>query len=214
MKKVLICSLLRRKLHLDEFLNNLSKLTWTNKQFYFLINDAEFDVSQQRFPENSEINVLNVNSIPDKRVFDVRKRIYYLLACLRNVLLLKFYFSDADYFLSIDSDIVIKQNAIETLIAQNKDFISCNISNDYNKGVYTNAMVKVKDKYKHLNKSEVRNLTECDVTGACFLLSRKVFEDNSFPLYNWHKLGEDISFCETVKVKKYTYPNLAIHKMK
>jgi len=219
---MLIASLLRRKKHLADFLKGIYSINYEPKEYYFLINDAEFNIKDDFLefinPNNTHYDVINFNSIPDRRTINTRRITYYLLAVLRNIVLLKFYFSEHSHLFFIDSDIIIlNPNILNILLAQHKDIISCNIANDYGKGRFTNAMVKIgDDAYKHLPL--VNKLTECDLTGACTLFSKNIFK-NGYPLYGWDRRGEDISFCKELQklgIKLYTYPaqNLVIHKMK
>jgi len=217
-KKVMVASLLRRKIFLDEFMGSLRKLSYDNKHLYFLINDpkfneSEFDLSFDNFKTVS-IDRIDFKTMDDVRKGGIRRKIYYLLAVLRNIVLVKFYFSDDDYLFFVDSDIMLKENALETLLSLDKDFVSCNICNDYGVGKYTNALVKRGNGWKHLSTGDVKGLTKCDLTGSAFLISKKLL--TNYPLYDWNSMGEDTGFCERVSkdFEIFTYPGLAEHHMR
>jgi len=133
---------------------------------------------------------------------------------LRNKVIDYFLSTDCEYLFSIDSDVIVNLDCLKKLLDVDKDMVSALIYNDYGRGNIGNVMVGL-DKPKHLGFKEQKEIFECDITGACFLIKRRVLEAGC--KYGYHVYGEDIPFCREVKkqgFKIFSRKDLAIHEMR
>lgn len=118
------------------------------------------------------------------------------LAYLRNEILDEFLKSDCEYFLSIDTDIIIPEHSISQLIKHEEDIVSMLIRNN-DKTICHNFFING----QQIEKEVINGLIPVDMTGAVYLISRRVIE--SGVRYNYDRLGEDIPFCQSAKEKGF-----------
>jgi GT2 family glycosyltransferase len=110
-----------------------------------------------------------------------------------------------DFLLSIDSDILVKPDILNKLLDDKKDIVSALVYNghEYGKDWFNYRIHTVKNGregyfiYEYMPK----NIFEVDVTGACYLIARKVID--SKVKYKPTTFGEDIGFCEEAKKKGF-----------
>lgn len=117
------------------------------------------------------------------------------LAKLRNMLLEEFLKSDCDYLLSIDTDIILPKGSVKQLLSDNKDIVSMLIKNSDVLNVH-NFFING----KHVEEVK-EGLIPVDMTGAVYLIKRRVIEAGV--KYVYHKLGEDIPFCNSAREKGF-----------
>jgi len=214
--KILIgCPVRNREWILNDYLESIKKLNFPKKNISlcFIVNDST-DNSERilRIFQNNNIkkydNILiltkNLNTPVDNRSGTVRNILYGSLANLRNHLLDVAKILNVDYLFSIDSDILVSSNSLVDLLECNKDIISMQIWNDERK-IFPNILIKNPDSTKkaefvHYKKFPTNSIFECDATGACYLLSKNVFENVK---YSWHVQGEDMAFCKDAKDLNY-----------
>lgn len=116
---------------------------------------------------------------------------YDSLAKLRNRLIEEFLNSDCNYLFSIDSDIIIPKGSLGKLIDNDKDICSMLLRNHPHIKAHN-----VMSNGRHL-KYIPHGLIECDLTGAVYLIKRKVIE--SGVRYANNRNGEDVPFCSNAK---------------
>src|SRR5690606_8484388 len=95
--------------------------------------------------------------------------------------------SDCDYLFSVDTDILVPPNALSHLIARDKDIIGAHIWNTSDKR-YPNFMRYTDDertKLRHVRNFEPGTMFEVDLTGAVYLIKRKVVEAGA--RYGYHR---------------------------
>ena len=146
-----------------------------------------------------------------------RRHIYPVLADLRNVIRKFFLNTDYDYMFTIDSDVLVKPNVLKELLALDTLAASAVIYNDKGRGVIGNAMIIESAepfRAKHVMLDNVGDVFEADLSGACTLYKREVFERGFF--YKDGPVGEDVSFSCQLKeagIKFKMKKNLAYHCM-
>jgi len=225
MERICIGSIIRdREWILPAFFNHILNIEYPKEKIdlIFLFNDIS-DNSLDCVPLASlrdyhSLNLFNLyfGAQPDRRDGKRRQRFKHF-AFLRNTL--KDYFlllTKAKYLLSIDSDILVYPKALEILLSQQKDIISALITNDYGRGKYTNALMQIDiGKYKHLDfEQPILQCIPCDVTGACCLIKREVFEKGVH--WDYDSWGEDIYFSNQARemgFNLFTIKGIARHIM-
>lgn len=150
-------------------------------------------------------------------------QIYKHLANLRNEIC---DFAITDYLFSVDSDILlIDKDIIFKLLSHDKKIVSSIIWNGYEFSdkpyMYSNAIhtkdwiniapfnkINVKN---ILRKDHISNLQEVDITGACYLLHKDVYNNKNIR-YKEHMHGEDLMFCKNAKEQGYKlYVDVSIY---
>lgn len=205
------CPVRDRAWILPYYLEHISKLDYDTRRLIpcFVVNDSSDrteEILRKWAYENSSryskviIEVFNQGQIPDRRTQEVRNRIYHSLANVRNKFLEIACNNGADYVFSIDSDILVPPNALKDLLKHNKDIIAAQIWNDASKR-YPNILIDQNGVIRHYFNFPKNQLFRCDVTGAVYLISRKVVV--SGVKYGYHHQGEDIAFCKDAKAKGF-----------
>jgi cellulose synthase/poly-beta-1,6-N-acetylglucosamine synthase-like glycosyltransferase len=137
---------------------------------------------------------------------DRENRDYTLFTIVRNhfLKLLNDKSIEWDYLFSVDSDIIVHKDILNSLLAHQKSIVSALVYNgmhwgnkEYNYRVKKEQGRKGYCVYQHLPQ----NIFEVDVTGACYLIKREVIEAGV--KYKQTPFGEDIGFCETAKQKGF-----------
>lgn len=116
-----------------------------------------------------------------------------------------------DYLFSVDSDILVPSNSLRKLISNDKDICSMLVNNMATRRGYGKDAMNIleykgrsQDKCQHLYEHVLaypqNTVFEVEVTGAAYLIKRKVLSDVR---YEWHNQGEDIGFCVNAKKKGY-----------
>ena len=198
--KVLIAAPVRdRAWVLPEYLKAIENLIFDgNIQYYFLINDSTDNSKQiledfQQRKNNCVIEEINYNTPKDERNGVRSAHTFYTLANLRNHILEYFLSTDCDILYSIDTDVIVKPESLQELIKIDADITSTFIFNTkvqkWNRG---NVLIGI-DKIKHIDAALREEVFNCSVTGAVYIIKRKVIEAGC--KYAWHRLGEDIPFC-------------------
>lgn len=204
---VLIAAPVRnRETHLPQYLEGLRNLQYPKDRigFFFLVNDStdkslellrDFKWSCATGYRECVVDVLDLGTVPDRRKWEARKKVYKALATLRNRILDYFENSDYDYLFSVDSDIYVKPNVLERLMSHQKPFVAAMISNMPKKMV-PNAMVRSRGDLRRFYPPEGEAaIYEVAVTGAVGLMTREVLGSR----YAWSKQGEDIPFCDSLR---------------
>jgi len=198
---------------LPTYLEHIYNLNYDKKKIIlcFVINDSR-DASESIInkwlaeygEEYSSTIVVHCNQgqIPDERTHYVREKIYHTLSIVRNKFLDTALRSRADYLFSVDSDILVQPETLNELLKSDKDIVAAQIWNDASKR-YPNILMKNKaGTIRHYFDFPKNSLFKCDVTGAVYLISRRVLEAGV--RYGYHRQGEDITFCEDAKAKRFT----------
>ncbi len=145
------------------------------------------------------------------------------LAILRNKLLdIVFNEYKSDYFLSVDSDIIVYPEIVKSLLSFNKDIISNLVYNDLHFSIADkpheshigNIMKKENGSLRHIKPIPMNKLIEVDLTGAVYLINRRVYDAGV--RYANRPKGEDAGFCEDAQrkgFKLYCYTRLCEHLM-
>jgi len=205
------CPVRNRDWILPKYLEHIYNLNFPkgNLSLCFIINDSTdktfdllIDFKRKNAREYGSILLVNMDlgQIEDKRTSAVRREIYKGLAELRNVLLDVANQENVDYLFSVDSDILVPQFALTSLILSKKDIVSGQIWNDPSK-TFPNIMIKKDGKYIHYKNFPRESLFPCDVTGAVYLLKKEVIQNVR---YAFHPLGEDVAFCENAQEKGFS----------
>jgi cellulose synthase/poly-beta-1,6-N-acetylglucosamine synthase-like glycosyltransferase len=133
------------------------------------------------------------------------RRDYNLFAVVRNTFLRKIKPLDFDYFFSVDSDVLLNPDDLNQLLSHNKDVVSAVLFNGVKDNIdYYNIFKMTNQGYRPFKTSFLNNysgLVEVDVTGACYLISKKVL--NAGVKYGNYPAGEDGYFCRKAQSKGF-----------
>lgn len=205
-----------REFVIDRYLDHIDNISYPKNHIslYFLINDSkdntESILRQFKQIHNHEYNSIIIETMNRKIPEDIRSTkirnefIYNHLSILKNHIMSKV---NTDKLLFIDSDILVPDDIINNLLNANKDIISSLIYNGYlhcpeAPYKFPNIMRLEEDGiYKHIYNYYVKNastlsdqkLCKVDLTGAVFLLDKKVYKNVKF---GYHCQGEDAYFCK------------------
>lgn len=233
---ITFCTLVRnREWVLPYFLDGIKSIDYDKSKIdiLFVVNNStdnsEKILKHFRLENKESYNSIRVKTIDmrgqpeDSRQLN-RIENYHYIAKLRNDLLSMV--KNTDYVFSIDSDIIIRQPEIlQQLISHQKDICSALICNGFifNPNVYFNYFNtgKYSDKtgFSSITKNVIKNmmnkneiLFESDLTGAIYLLSKKVYK-HPFIKYGFTKFGEDLFFCKCAKVQRFKlYTDISLYQ--
>jgi glycosyltransferase involved in cell wall biosynthesis len=195
---------------LPQYLKHIYNLNYPKEQIIlcFIINDStdeslsilkQFQCDHSKEYKAIMIIFRTLNQVEDARVAHIRKQIYHSLAKLRNELLDIAKAMNVEYLFSIDSDILVPSDALTKLMNDDKDIVAAQIWNDVSK-TFPNILLDDKHgSFRHYLKFPKKSLFRCDVTGAVYLLKKKVFDTR----YGYHNQGEDVAFCIDAKKKGF-----------
>ncbi|NPV54133.1 MAG: hypothetical protein HPY71_11505 [Firmicutes bacterium] len=207
---VIGCPVRNRDWIIGEYLDHIYNLDFPKDDLSlcFVINDSTdrtkeilMSFAREHKDEYRQIRILehDLGQIEDQRTWNVRKKIYVSLAELRNILVEQALDMEADYLFSVDSDILVPPYTLKELIVADKDIVSAQIWNDPSK-VFPNIMAHRNGSITHYLDFPKNALFQCDVTGAVYLLKKKVLEEVR---YCYHEQGEDVGFCLEAKKKGF-----------
>jgi hypothetical protein len=186
---------------------------------YFLVNGDEGDggpdmlrrfaglmqgrmrVEVERYPADPPV--------PPSRETHNRLSLFRYLAGLRNATVERALAGGYDYLFSVDTDVLMPAWTLRRLLAAGRDVVAAALVNDefWNLPAAYRAhnMLRRADfpgpagrrAYQHVTNMPETGLMEVDVTGACFLIARRVLEAGC--RFADHPAGEDVPFCEAVQ---------------
>ena len=217
------CPVRNRGWILPEYLAALNNIDYGNKFYLFIENDSE-DKSREHlydfalnllykygFEETSG-NILIANessnhAIPSHTRTGYNANQYGHLAELRNKFIDMFLQTDAEYLLSVDSDVIVPPDIIAKLLpfADDKTIVGAAISNipDVPLDGHTpgNFMLNDSGVIKHPAEYKLTGIMDVDVIGACYLIPRKTLVEGIRYASHWQ--GEDVPFCQQAKARGY-----------
>lgn len=196
---------------LPEYLSALDAIEYGAKQYVFVIDsstDATERILESWRPAAPVDRVYHHRSnAPGHRRGEYGRDGYAHLAEVRNVLLDQFLDTDAEYLLSVDSDIVVPPDILRQLLplADERTVVAAAISNIAGKPldgrIPGNFMIEetVGDQrlIRHPSSYPVEGTLEVAVTGACALYPRSLFEAGV--RWGQHRQGEDCSLCAAAR---------------
>lgn len=220
---------------LKEFLEHVRSLTYDKRKMdlVFVVNDS-IDESEKMLHEFANEHRLEYNKlIIAKHDFGAnaigwgssrlneedpcarrggapqeRTKLFSNLAILRNALLsIHKQHSEAEWFFSVDSDILVEPETLDTLIADGSPKMrSALIVNDWltethtrfelnhrstNAGVLVHA-IDGRHAISHFFNYRLGSVHRIDLTGACFAIPKSIAGMSN---YGYHEWGEDAAFC-------------------
>lgn len=203
---------------MPRYLQHIENLNYPkeNLAFHFLVNDStdeskqiledwkeEKDILEQyRYITISEVN-LNYPSDPGetsqhRTATHQNKRedwSYHSLSFFRNMLLdLATLDKNTDFLFSVDSDILLTESILNKLLGSEKDIVAGMVVNGYRHYNFIHNPPFRHDRM-YLPPNDVFKVR---VTGACILISRKVFSNKNIR-YFFTGSGEDEGFCATAR---------------
>lgn len=194
------CPIANRAEHVNDYINSLLALDYPSKMLRVVFLDHNsVDGTYESLKDKEYLNdyfysfeVYREEEIPN---VNIKNRDYNIYAAIRNkwINLRK----DEDYVFSIDSDIRINKDSLKRLLSHKKDICSLLVRNAPKPHKIFNFM-NYNEKGKLIRLQSFPNsLIKVDVTGACYLISRKVLDAGV--MYGYDTRGEDIFFCNSAK---------------
>jgi glycosyltransferase involved in cell wall biosynthesis len=208
------CIVRNRAWILPEYLAALAAVDFDEKEYIFLENDSTDDTlrlidafMRQKIAENRRLWLgLNYRlNPPGHRRHEYGVNGYERMAGLRNLFLYMFLCTDADYLLSIDSDIIVPPDIVSKLLPLAHDYgiaaaAIANIPGENPDGrTPGNFMIETAAGMIHPPQYPVAGNMEVAVTGAVYLIPRWVVEAGT--RYGAHPQGEDVPFCIMARQK-------------
>jgi hypothetical protein len=203
---------------LNQYMSCLKNLNISdNISYYFILNDCTDDSKEiLDYYIEKEIDEMNFNTPSDmgengQGRSGLQRELYTYknLSVLRNKILEYARNTNVDYIFSVDTDILVKPDILEKLLSTEKDIVAALINNG---GKNWNFLHFQGDRGYVPEK-----LFEVRVTGACYLISRNVFMNESIKYSNEFGSGEDEAFCEYARRQgfhSYVLPDEQIHVMR
>lgn len=213
---------------IERYLQSVYNLNYPKKKIvlYWLLNDSvdgtEKHLKKFQLEHKEEYQDIIIEKIKNKAVEYNRivaknlnflkghwEKVYTNLSNLRNIIVEKMISLDIEYFLSVDSDILLNPDDLINLLNNNKDIVAGIINNDqifnYGKDIHEVACNILK--FNEYGKvSPIKNWKDgevflVDATGAICLYKIDIFKKYSDLRYKYDSQGEDIGFFRTVKEK-------------
>lgn len=224
------CPIQNRTNTVGFYLTNIYDLNYPKEDILlvFYVNNSTDDTIfiLERFQKEHKDKYYNILIFEDKNLLDGEqdhqnryiKRNFQLFAEVRNTWIKHILPYPIDYIYSIDSDVLVQPDSLKRLIAYNKDIVSCLVWNgkipplshpslkepfvdQYNLMKYDPKT----DKYlpfPHYTKDTIpKTLFEIDLTGACYLIKRRVLDAQV--RYGDNKQGEDVYFCKQAQKRGF-----------
>ena len=215
MKEILISAPVRNRAWiLPEYLERIENIKY-GKQFisvYFLLNDStdesghilnEWKEKNKHLYKSIEIQEMNFGnprdwgedrSLPCKN--PRQKYTYNTLAKLRTKILEHARYLNVDYILSIDTDVLVNPDILWNLLREKRNIIASLIVN----GITKDEEIKAYN-FLPLDRETPRTLLpkkvfKVAVTGACYLISKKVFMNEEIDYVGLSGTAEDKTFCK------------------
>jgi len=214
MSIVIGCPIRNRQWVLYDYLDAIYNLDYDKKEIIlcFLINDSidgSFSIISNFISKNrnkyADIILNNVEYGADscdrrlgrnlekfKHFAKIRNKWVDLFKEIKNI----------SHVFSVDSDVIIPKDSLKKLLSNNKDVCSLLVNNSSKKRGYGKDITNLFNfnenytQYENILLYSTDCLFEVDVTGAAYLIKRKIFNKVR---YEEHQLGEDFSFCSQVK---------------
>lgn len=212
----------------NDWLGSILRQDYPDFSVYILANDLTEqyrallgDVSDDRVV----IEDITLGNVPDERI--ARKSSdpnYERFAAIRNRVLDHVLSTGADYFCSIDSDIIVHPDCISRLVEimeSKKDYgiIACPVNNtrrSRNRRVYPAACynfgIRIAKKRRETDKERFTytrfkfkrgKFLDVDYTGACMIVRMAMLRAHPEVRWGPRVHGEDLYLCERVRETKY-----------
>ncbi len=200
------CPCQNREEVMEDYLDSIYHLNYPKDQIRlaFLVNnstDETEDIIWDFFDKHggeyafaalsTEVNTDYVDSIYHRDFKEFAK--------IRNMWVSGFLAPSDTHVFSVDSDVLIPPHTLRHLLYNDKDICSVLVENApsfYNIANYDERAKCYKSCYGF-----PRSLFTVDVTGAAMLIKREVFDSG---IWWWgSRQGEDISFCEGARMKRF-----------
>lgn len=238
------CPVRNRAWVLPEYLQALDKIDYENKMYLFLENDSEdetmpvladfYYADMDKYVKAGADQAERCNHYDRVRVEqlstgaemwnhgDYAHEQYANLARVRNHFLDMFLRTDADFLLSVDSDVIVPPDIVARLlrhmegdreivyeagmpvnrVSHKQYIVGAAISNvdgrELNGSVAGNFQVCTGgSSYAHHSSYPMHGIFEVDLIGAVYLIPRSVIEAGA--RYAPHPTGEDAPFCEAAR---------------
>ena len=209
---VIGCPVRNRAWVLPEYLQAISAIDWPDKRYLFVENNSTDGTRKllQRFspgPLSSMYDHHPDNPPDHRRGWCAKDDQHAYLAKVRNYFLYMFHFTNAEYLLSIDSDIIASPDILQKLmpLANQQTIVGAAVSNIPGKPLDGNTagnfMFLSNGKAHHPMSHKLSGLLRVDVVGACYLIPRAVLEAGV--RYEAHPQGEDVAFCMNAIAKGF-----------
>lgn len=220
MKKILIVAPIRNRAWiLPKYLEKLSMIRYPKYliSFYFIVNDStdtskmileDWKKEKQDHYKSIEIKEVNFGYPNDwgedrskKAEFPRQKYTYDALSKLRTKILDYARITDNDYIFSIDSDILVNKDILWNLLREKKDIIAGLLINNIsaNEKITAYNFLPLEGHRLELPKKTFKVKT----TGACYLISRKVFMNKNIDYISNGGIAEDTTFCKKARLEGY-----------
>ncbi len=202
------CPVRNRAWVLPEYIAALDVIEYGPTQGIFLVDNSEDETDQilRDFAAGGRavtVSVAPADDAPGHRRGEYGRNGYAHLANVRNLFLEMFLATDADYLLSVDSDVIVPPDILRHLLplADDRTVVGAAISNIAGRPLdgrtCGNFLVSQDGLLVHPPTYPLSGVLEVDVAGACCLIPRLVLEAGV--RYGPHRQGEDIPFCAAAK---------------
>ncbi|MCF8566900.1 hypothetical protein LLE49_19460 [Alicyclobacillus tolerans] len=190
---------------LPEYLDALDRMEVPeNPTFLFIENDSVDDtgflLSQWCRESKRRHHSGLIHTYRGVEQWDHHQYVYSNLAFLRNRLLEWFLTTDADFFMSVDSDIIVQPDTFERLYQTHLKTggivgaAICNVAGQHLDGhTAGNFLVYENGALRHPVSYPMSGDLEVGLTGAVYLMPRWVIAQGA--RYGDHLQGEDVPFC-------------------
>jgi len=183
---------------LPRFINHIGRMDLTDirLQTLFIANDCTDSSAELLRAANFSVEVCD--GLPTRTEKSIRGHYSHAhLAHLRNLLIEHFLRTDNDYLFSVDTDVLVPPGGLRRLLNHRKDICSMLLCNQPGpRGSRAHNILgrhPITGTYRHILKWAPGTLLQVDVTGAVYLIHRRVLEGGV--RYGDFSGGEDYPFC-------------------
>ena len=206
MRVMIGCVVRNRAWILPEYLKAIEAIEHDGKTIGFLENDSD-DNTLDILEKSGHWILTTTTGYPNWKRGKYSENQYEHLATMRNKFLNLFMASEAEYLLSIDSDVIVPPDILTRLLAEadGRTIIGAAISNvpgqEIDGSTPGNFMIKQDDRIIHPPTYPLAGTMTVDVIGAAYLIPRSAILEGV--RYGQHPQGEDIAFSQAAQEHGY-----------
>jgi len=199
----------------EDWMKSIIEQDYPDLQYYILGNDLKPEMREILYKlADDRFTIVNITRglEPDQRSKNRKGDNYAKFATIRNMVLDYVLGTDAEYYVSVDSDIIVHPDMVSSLVKRMKDnpeygMIGAIVNNTmigdksrkyphaiYNFGVQTATIKRPLCKFK--NKGEFFQVA---YTGACMIMRMDMLRKHPDIRWGPHRQGEDIYMCDRIE---------------
>jgi hypothetical protein len=167
-------------------------------QYVFVVGNEDKDLDYVTSKSRTHVKVINENKREDIRYWNHSR--YSYMAMIRNELLSSVREYAPDFFLSLDSDILLHEDALLSAfdaLEKHPDAWACGLKCYMSVGgiVHPSMGLWIDAEATRFYRNNSDDISTVDIIMAAKLMKPEAYNID----YKWHSNGEDLGWCQSVK---------------